>query len=302
MLLIIYALLILLSMLNAIDVAVAQEWALEFGKIVLIAVIATLTIDSVWQINLLAVMVLVTIGYAAWDINAKYFLDGRLDIYHYGYGGLDNNGAGLMLAMGIPFAYSFGVSAKRLVGSPLCWGREPADDPRHADELFPRRHGLDHPGRGLAAHPPPPAGTQAVLIVLAICLVVPVMAGKEIQARFFSTSNVETDPSINSRLDSWAAAWAMAWDHPMLGEGVRNSNQYAFNYGADVEGRTIHSQYLQIAADSGIPAMAMYVAILVVSFWTLVRAAGPARACRAAGRTKTPTTSPIGPSVCDTSC
>ena len=32
------------------------------------------------------------------------FFQGRLDVYNRGYGGLDNNGAGLMLAMGIPMA------------------------------------------------------------------------------------------------------------------------------------------------------------------------------------------------------
>ena len=50
--------------------------------------------------------------------------------------------------------------------------------------------------------------------------------------------------------------------HPLTGQGIRNSNIYSQKYGADRVGRTIHSQYIQVAADSGIPAMLVYIAML----------------------------------------
>ncbi len=81
---------------------------------------------------------------------------------------------------------------------------------------------------------------------------IPILAGPEIQERFFSIKDNEVDESANSRRQSWAAAWNIAKDYPILGVGVRNSNLFSYQYGADMEGRTIHSQYLQIAADCGL--------------------------------------------------
>jgi O-antigen ligase len=99
---------------------------------------------------------------------------------------------------------------------------------------------------------------QAAIIAAVLCVVVLTLAGNEIRDRFLSTSNYENDHSANARFESWSAAWQIATDHPLFGQGIRNSNTFTENYGADRQGRTIHSQYLQIAADSGIPAMAVY--------------------------------------------
>ncbi len=56
-----------------------------------------------------------------------------------------------------------------------------------------------------------------------------------------------------SRFDSWKAGWLIASDYPVLGAGVRNADLLSHRYGADRIGRAIHSQYIQIAADSGFP-------------------------------------------------
>ena len=42
------------------------------------------------------------LGYIAYEVNVLYLSTGYLGICENGYGGLDNNGAGLMLAMGVP--------------------------------------------------------------------------------------------------------------------------------------------------------------------------------------------------------
>lgn len=102
-------------------------------------------------------------------------------------------------------------------------------------------------------------------------MVVSVLAGKEIRERFSSTANYTADNSAQSRFDSWAAGWAIASDHPAFGQGIRNSNLYTKNYGADREGRTIHSNYIQIAADSGIPAMLTYIALMGAAFYAMRR-------------------------------
>jgi O-antigen ligase len=52
----------------------------------------------------------------------------------------------------------------------------------------------------------------------------------------------------------------------VFGFGIRNSNLYTFDYGADEQGRTIHSQYLQLAADSGWVALGLYAALVLSIF------------------------------------
>jgi hypothetical protein len=104
-----------------------------------------------------------------------------------------------------------------------------------------------------------------------VCTVVSFLAGEQVRARFNSTARFREDVSAQSRLGSWRAAWQMAWDHPFLGHGIRNSQQFIHQYGADHEGRTVHSQYLQIAADSGFPALLLYLAILGLSLSRLSR-------------------------------
>jgi O-antigen ligase len=103
-----------------------------------------------------------------------------------------------------------------------------------------------------------------------------VLAGPEIRQEFLSTRNYQQDTSAQSRFESWTAGWQIAWDHPLLGTGVRNSNALTHNYGTGMQGRTIHNQYIQIAADSGIPAALVYLAILGVAGY---RFSAARRAC-----------------------
>ena len=210
-----------------------------------------------------------TLAYIAYEVNALYLSTGYLGIYKNGYGGLDNNGAGLMLAMGVPvcillwdgirgrwrwfflalvpvivhavlMTYSRGAMLSLLVVCPLTAVRSQ------------RRLQM--------------AVFGAVLFLGAI----PVLAGPEIQARFFTLEKTEEDDSANSRRGSWAAAWNMAKDNPIFGVGIRNANLFSYQYGADIEGRTIHSQYLQIAADNGFVGMGLYIA-MIASVWADTR-------------------------------
>src|SRR5207344_3136757 len=57
------------------------------------------------QVRVLYLIALGALGYIAYEINFLYLVSGGLDVYQSGYGGLDNNGAGLMIAMAVPLAY-----------------------------------------------------------------------------------------------------------------------------------------------------------------------------------------------------
>ena len=103
-----------------------------------------------------------------------------------------------------------------------------------------------------------------VAVILAVILV-PLMAGEEIRERFFSIEKYQEDGSAQSRFDSWSAAIKVAADHPVLGVGPRNSPAVLHAYGADHQGRAVHSVYLQLAADTGFIGAGFYIALMALA-------------------------------------
>jgi len=110
-----------------------------------------------------------------------------------------------------------------------------------------------------------------VAAAIAVMVVVPMLAGQEIRQRFFSIEQYEADGSAQSRITSWRVALAIANDYPMFGVGPRNANLFTFTYGADMEGRTIHSQSLQLMADTGYPGLLCYAFVILCTALTLRR-------------------------------
>src|SRR4029453_7069742 len=177
---------------------------------------------------------------------------------------LDNNGAGMMIAMGIPMCvfiwegfrrpwrwffaamipvllhavlmtYSRGAMVAVIVTAPLIFLRS-------------RKKGM------------------MTLAFVAVAILIPFLAGPEIRERFFSIERYEEDKSAQSRLASWNAGLRIAQDYPILGIGPRNAPLVIRRYGSDVANRVIHSQYIQIAADLGFVGLTWYLSILA-SAW-----------------------------------
>jgi probable O-glycosylation ligase (exosortase A-associated) len=249
---------------------VAWPWFVEYLKIFVMFGVAAAVIgriDQVWWIYRLSAIALI---YIAYEVNYLYLVNGRLDIYHNGYGGLDNNGAGLMIAMGIPLAlYAWEATAKIwrwafLAGIPVMM---------HAVLMSYSR------GAMLSLIAVTPLlwlrsrrrwQFTAAMVLLAILL--PFLAGQEIRNRFFSIQQYQTDGSATARFSSWEAALQIANDYPVFGAGIRNSSLLSFKYGADMEGRVIHSQYLQTLADAGYPGLFLYL-LALASAWIAIRRA-----------------------------
>jgi probable O-glycosylation ligase (exosortase A-associated) len=236
----------------------------EYVKIMLMFFAASVLVRRLQQVWILFLTIGVALAYIAFEHNYEYFVNNYLVLFKRGYGGLDNNGGGLMLAMGVPvclflwdgirrwyrwaflacipvivhavlMSYSRGAMASLLVVCPI-W-------------LFRSQR-----------------RAQLGLFYLLVALAIPVMAGKEIQARFATIEQNEVDESANSRRASWAAAARIANDYPVFGAGLRCANLLSHRYGADMEGRTIHNVYLQIAADSGWVGMALYLG-MYLAMW-----------------------------------
>ena len=235
----------------------AWPWLLEYLKIFLMYVVAITAIRTLKQAWALYVIATVAVCYIAWEINMLYVQFGYLSIWRRGYGGLDNNGAGLIMAMGVPLV----IAAWE--GTPRWWRWMYLGMVVflvHAVLMSYSRGAMlalivAAPLIGMLSRQRKRFGVAAV----GVLLLLPYMAGNEIRQRFFSIEQYEEDGSANSRLDSWMAALRIARDYPIMGTGIRNSNLLSYQYGADREGRTIHSQYLQIAADNGFVGAGLYV-------------------------------------------
>jgi probable O-glycosylation ligase (exosortase A-associated) len=255
------------TFVTARSIETAYPWFEEYLKIFVMYLVSAFIVRTSRQLWALFVMTAVVLGYISYEVNYVYFVNHYLGIYRNGYGGLDNNGAGLMLAMGVPLCwfcfegtgrwwrwgylllipvivhavlmtYSRGAMVALLAACPMM--------------VLLSRHRVQ---------------LALALLVFALALI-PVMAGPEISARFLTIQDYEIDETAQQRRQSWAAAWEMAKDNPILGVGVRNANLFSHNYGADMEGRTIHSQYLQIAADNGIVGLALYLFMLATAWFT----------------------------------
>jgi probable O-glycosylation ligase (exosortase A-associated) len=243
----------------------AYPFFIEYLKLFAMFIVARYAITEwrqLWRIHLCIIFTLI---YIAYEINEAYFSRGYLFVYWQGYGGLDNNGAALMLAMGVPLCFyawdgilhwvrwGFILAVPVIIHAVLTsYSRGAMVSLIVIIPIFVIR-----------------AQRRAqVLIMLALVMAtIPFLAGKEIQDRFFTIQKSEVDESANSRRTSWAIGWRMAMENPIFGMGIRNSNLFTFAYGADMEGRTIHSQWIQTAADSGIVALILYISMFVAMLY-----------------------------------
>ena len=259
-----------LSYLFANDMYTAYRVYEDFMKIFIMYLLGTQVIRMMWQVKVLYLVMALSVGYIAVDLVHLYVTTGRLALVKDGFAGLDNNGAALMLAMGIPLCYFAFEFTRRwyrfafLVPIPFVVESIMSSYSRGAMLsaivggvfyiFFSRRRAF------------------LIACIVATACAVPVVAGKEIQDRFLSSQKGGEDDSINSRYVSWDCARRIANDYPVFGAGVRCSNLLTLSYGADMDGRTIHNIYLQIAADTGWIGMAWYVLLAGFTLVALLRA------------------------------
>ena len=245
---------------TAVNTERAWPYFIEYVKIFAMFICATFVLRTVRDLWLIYFVVLGAAVYVGYEINMLYLSSGWLILASRGYGGLDNNGAALILAMAIPMCF-FAWEAVRhwwrwgfLAVIPILL---------HAVLLSYSRGAM----LSLCVVAPVIFARSRYkmmvgIVYAGIALSIPVMAGKEIRERFFSIGQADVDESAQSRWTTWNIAIRMANERPLFGLGIRNSNLFTLDYGADIYGRSIHSQYLQTAADSGWVALALYLLFL----------------------------------------
>jgi probable O-glycosylation ligase (exosortase A-associated) len=242
------------------DEAGGPSW--EYSKIIIMLMVASLVVTETRYFRYLCWIVFGALIYLVYHVNSLYVFDGRLDIIE-GMAGLDNNGAALMLAMVIPFCYYFFQAEQRWWrwGFLICMLAT-----AHAVMLTHSRGAmlssiLAFVGMVLTTKT---KRWQMIGIAVVMGAIVMSLAGEGVRARFLTFTSKEgrtEDASAQSRYGSWEAGLKIARDNPIFGVGPRNSKYFIKQYGADMEGRTIHNLPIQMAADCGFPCLFIYIAL-----------------------------------------
>lgn len=266
----VFAIWITASYLNADNPAVSDPFFADYRKIFVMFYATCLVMVTVRQVGLLYLLVTVALIFIAFEDNQLYYFHGRYNFRDRTFAGLDNNGAALLMAMGVPLCvyawdgirhwsrWIFPVGAVLIVHAVLIsQSRGAMASVGLSSLLFIVR--ARHKGSMILAY------VVGGLIVL-------VLAGSQIQDRFNTIFEADKDASAQNRRTTWRIATQMANERPLLGYGIRNSSLYTHKYGADEEGRVIHSTYLQLAADSGFVGLGTYVVFLGGAFYCGIRA------------------------------
>jgi probable O-glycosylation ligase (exosortase A-associated) len=257
------------SFFFAKDLALATVVGWEYAKIIIMVFIGSYVIRERWHVRYLGWMIFLCLIYLVYEMNLQYVVDKRLNFYNKGYGGLDNNGAGLMLAMVVPFCYFFFLAERRW----WRWGFFLCLIPAFHSVMLTYSRGAMLStlivSIGILLTTSRQRLMQTIVVTLLLAGMVLSLAGPDVRKRFLSISKSERDASAQSRLDSWHAGWLIAKDYPWFGVGIRNANLLTKMYGADMEGRTIHNVYIQIAADAGFPAAIIYIGLIGFTLWRL---------------------------------
>lgn len=205
------------------------------------------------QIITLAWVIMLSLGYMAWNFNVQY-LDNPFYLRLRGFGGVDNNGVAMMMVCGVPLGFMMGVNAKNPWAKGVCF----------LSTLTLTHVVLFSDSRGgmlglciigfalflISLVLLPNKGRTLILACLALAAALH-MAGEGVREHFLSIflDKDELDASAASRYSTWAGAWACMKDHP-LGLGPRGFNLVSHQYGLS-RNKSVHNLFLQTGADYG---------------------------------------------------
>lgn len=239
--------------LIAVDKRIAWEYLepqLKTGVIVLIALTLFTTSKNV---RLFAWVVTLSFGYLALNLNQQY-LSFNSFLLLRGFGGIDNNGAAMIMVIGFPLTLFMGLQVKSwgmkavCFFSALCLIHVVLFSYSRGGQL-----GLIITGfmTFVAILIVLPRKGLTMIIGIVVVILSLAMAGEPVRKEFWSifADKQERDESAASRFDTWAAGWACMKANP-LGVGPRNFNRVAHVYGLS-HGKSIHNLYLQTGADYG---------------------------------------------------
>jgi O-antigen ligase len=108
------------------------------------------------------------------------------------------------------------------------------------------------------------------LVVLSLALVATLLAPVSPLRRMLLPAASDTG-SADTRTALWSVGFQMISDEPLTGVGLGNFKAVLKFYGADELNHIAHNSFVEIAAEMGIPALLIFLAMIVTSLWSLER-------------------------------
>lgn len=256
------------------------NYYLEFIKIIAIALITTALVTTPERLRILVWTIALSLGFFGVKSGLWGILTGGSKQILRGPGGLmaDNNDFSLALTMNLPFLFYLGWSEKNI------WVRRGL---LGAVGLTCLTILLTHSRGGFLAM----SATLGLMtwrsrnrvigfaIAIVAALVFVVAAPSGVKERLSSIKDYEQDSSAQARLHTWGIALKMIAANPVFGVGFRNFQSAYPEYDPQpLKGKqgagsraffVAHNSYLQLSAESGVPALLTYLGIVGSAFLVL---------------------------------
>jgi O-antigen ligase len=268
-----YWLVLLFGAITAPDQALGWEPVEPMGKIFLPIIAGATLIDSVAKLRQLAWVIVLSMGFLAYEFNLTYYSTVFI-ARDFVQGGLDNNGIAITMVTGIGVAFYLGLHARRFWLQMVAFIA--ACFMTHV-VLFSNSRGgmlslLVTMGCCFILTPKRPKDYLFLLVGVAIVIR---LAGAGVQERFMTSfaekGEVEGADQGGRRLENWNACASSLVKHP-LGIGPGHWPITAPEYGLPM--MAAHSTWLQMAAELGWPGVICLWGIYgtcIVRLWPLTR-------------------------------
>jgi len=259
---------------------------IEFSKIVGIALFTTVAVQSREHLRILIWTITLSLGF----YGVKSGLWGVLTLASTpilrGPGGMlaDNNDFSLALGMAVPMLLHVGFSERHAIVRRTFFLAVPLT--AFTVLLTQSRGGFLALAMGLGVVMWRSRNRVAAFAVAGlIALSAVVVAPAKYTDRIASIADYKEDGAAQARLRAWGVATRMATDNPLFGVGLFKFRQHYLDYerdptAAQLDGKGLfvaHNSYLQIWAEVGTPAFALYLTLILMSFITIWRVRALAR-------------------------
>ncbi|MEW6742911.1 MAG: putative O-glycosylation ligase, exosortase A system-associated [Planctomycetota bacterium] len=248
----------------------------EFAKVIAVALFTTGMVDSKKRLHVLIWLIAFSLGF--YGLKGAFWgaLSGGRIIQ--GPGGMmkDNNDFCLALNMALPFVYYLALTSPRrdlrlfLFFTVFCMVVTIVLTTSRGGFLTVLAVGFvltmksHRKALGLTV------GSLAIVIFLVS------LPGYYV-ARMRTIKDPAEEASARARLDSWKTAWHMIEDRPVVGVGFYNFRAVFWMYDVNPDirkgtvSRVAHNTYLQLWAESGTPALLLFLSAISLSIWRMRR-------------------------------
>ncbi len=251
----------------------AQAKLIEFSKTFMVALLMTAMVDSERRARWLLLGTVLAIGFLAFRSNVGIILTlGQTRIYGPGGAFEDNNDYALLLNVAAPMAFYAGRGEKNQWIRRACYA---VSAMMMITVLFTLSRGgflgLCFVLLGLALK-----SKRKIIGIVAVLLIgsstFAFLPDRIVERVGTIRTAREADQSARMRFDSWQVSLRIINDHPLFGIGPRNMTE-VFNLYLDTgDVRVSHNSFLQMAVDAGLPALALFLGLMLLSWLRLRRA------------------------------